>query len=48
MPEERPPTKKELDFIDLMQNPRRRREREQWAAECLERWKAAHPPKETK
>lgn len=31
-----------------MTNPRRRREREQWTRECLERWKAAHPPIEQK
>lgn len=46
--EKRPLTKKERDFIDLRSNPKRRAEWLQWTADCLERWKAAHPPKETK
>jgi hypothetical protein len=38
----RPPTKRELDFIDLCRNPDRRGEFRRWTRECLERWRAEH------
>lgn len=40
-----PLTEAELDLRDLLRNPRRKRERERWARECVARYRKEHPPK---